>query len=96
MDGRPGDRGANPLGDLEGTVRTRPGFEKFEPGALLADTKTGVTLGFGHHSAWKRCALVTDVDWITKAFHAFAWMAPGEVKTFELGRLDEAKEWAAG
>ena len=40
--------------------------------------------------------MVTDVDWITKAFHAFAWMAPGEVKTFELGRLDEAKEWAAG
>lgn len=46
---------------------------------------------------------MTDVDWITKAFHAFAWMAPafawmapGEVKAFELDQLDEAKEWAAG
>jgi SpoIIAA-like len=73
-----------------------PGFEKFEAGALLEDSKTGVTLGFGHHGAWKRCALVTDVDWITKAFHAFAWMAPGEVKTFGLDQLDEAKAWVAG
>ena len=46
--------------------------------------------------SWKRCALATDVEWVTKAFHMFAWMAPGEVQTFSLDQLDEAKEWTAG
>lgn len=73
-----------------------PGFDEFEGGAMWEDTKVGATLGIGHHSAWKRCALATDVEWIAKAFHMFAWMAPGEVKTFGLDQLDEAKEWTAG
>ena len=63
---------------------------------MWEDTKVGVTLGIGHHSSWKRCALATDVEWVAKAFHMFAWMAPGEVKTFRLDQLDEAKEWTAG
>jgi len=73
-----------------------PDFEEFEGGALWEDTKVGVTLGIGHHSAWKRCALATDEEWVAKAFHMFAWMAPGEVQTYGLDRLDEAKAWAAG
>jgi hypothetical protein len=73
-----------------------PGFERFEAGALAEDTKVGLTLGIGHHSAWRRCALVSDVEWMLKAFHAFAWMAPGEVRTFELDELEDAKAWVAG
>jgi hypothetical protein len=71
-------------------------FEKFEPGAMLEDTKVGITLGVGHHAAWRRCALVTDVDWISSALHMFAWLAPGEVATFRLDDLEPAKVWAAG
>jgi len=26
----------------------------------------------------------------------FAWLTPGEVRTFELEELDEAKAWVAG
>jgi hypothetical protein len=73
-----------------------PGFEAFEPGALMQDTRAGLTLGLGHPKAWKRTALVTDVDWIAKAFHMFAWMAPGEVMIRDLDGLEEAKAWAAG
>jgi hypothetical protein len=83
-------------GELRMVFAMGPGFEEFEPGAMWEDSKVGVTLGIGHHSAWKRCALATDVDWVAKAFHMFAWMAPGEVKTFSLDHLEEAKEWAAG
>jgi SpoIIAA-like len=71
-------------------------FEEFEPGALWEDTKVGVRFGLGHHSAWQRCALATDVEWIVKSFHFFAWMAPGEVRTFALDELEDAKAWAAG
>jgi hypothetical protein len=36
------------------------------------------------------------VEWISKAFHLFAWMAPGEVMIRGLDGLDEAKAWVAG
>ena len=72
-----------------------PGFESFEPGALAEDTKAGITLGIGHPHAWKRTALVTDVDWIARALHMFAWLTPGEVRLYELGGLEDAKRWVA-
>jgi hypothetical protein len=71
-------------------------FQGLEPGAWFDDIKTGIGLGIGHHSAWKRSAIVTDVEWIGKAFQFFAWMTPGEVKVFSgLDQLEEAKGWVA-
>lgn len=71
-------------------------FQGLEPGAWFDDVKTGLGLGLGHHSAWKRSAIVTDVEWVGKAFQLFAWMTPGEVKVFpELDQLEEAKSWVA-
>ena len=70
-------------------------FEGLEPGAWFDDIKTGLGLGIGHHSAWKRSAIVTDVEWVGKAFQLFAWMTPGEVKVYRLNQLEEAKNWVA-
>jgi SpoIIAA-like len=71
-------------------------FEGLEAGALPEDVRTGFSAWFGHHSAWKRFALVTDVEWVAKAMHMFAWMTPGEVMICEPDKLAEAKSWAAG
>ena len=60
------------------------------------DIKTGLSAWFGHHSAWRRFALVTDVEWVAKAMHLFAWMIPGEVTIRGLGELEDAKAWVAG
>ena len=38
-------------------------FEELETRAWLEDAKTGLELGFLKHSAWKRSAIVTDVEW---------------------------------
>ena len=89
-------REAAESGDVRMVFAIGPGFEKFEAGALVEDTKTGITLGLGHLSSWKRTALVTDVEWIQKALHMFAWMAPGEVRVFDPNELEAAKEWVAG
>lgn len=70
-------------------------FEGLEPAAWFDDIKTGLGLGIGHHSAWKRSAVVTDVDWVGKAFQLFAWITPGEVKVYGLDQLEEAKSWVA-
>lgn len=71
-------------------------FEGLEPGAWFQDVKTGLGLGVGHHSAWTRSAIVTDVDWVAKAYRLFAWMTPGEVMVYGLDQLEEAKSWVAG
>ena len=72
------------------------GFEGLEPSAVLEDMKTGFRALIHDHSAWRRFALVTDVNWIATAFRLFTWMTPGEVRIFEsLDRLDEAKAWVA-
>ncbi len=72
-----------------------PGFEKFDAGAMLEDAKTGWNLGILHPKAWKRLAFVTDVNWMSQAAHAFAWMMPGEIKIYDLEGLEEAKAWVA-
>jgi hypothetical protein len=66
-----------------------------EPGAVLQDAKVGLTLGIGHRSAWRRSAVVTDVDWIRRSMHLFAWMVPGELRVFGIDGLEEAKAWVA-
>jgi hypothetical protein len=68
---------------------------EMDAGALLEDAKTGLQLGLGHLSAWKRTAVVTDVGWVQRAIKAFSFMAPGEAKVFGLAELDEARAWVA-
>jgi hypothetical protein len=88
-------REAAEAGEVRMVFAIGPGFEEFEAGALMEDTKAGITLGVGHPRAWKRTAVVTDVDWITKTIHMFTWLVPGEILVRDLDGLEEAKAWAA-
>jgi hypothetical protein len=91
----PAMRDAAEAGEVRMLFAIGPGFDKFELGALAEDTKTGLTLGLGHLRSWKRTAIATDVEWIERATHMFAWMAPGELNVYSLDQLDEAKAWVA-
>lgn len=71
-------------------------FDGLAPAAVPEDIKTGLKTWFRDHAAWRRFALVTDVEWIAKAMRMFAWMTPGEVRIFGLEELDAAKGWVAG
>ncbi len=71
-------------------------YHGLEPSAVPEDIKTGLRTWVTDRSAWRRFALVTDVDWIAKATRLFAWATPGEVRTFALAELEEAKRWVAG
>ena len=68
-----------------------PEFRGMSGGALWQDLKVGVE----HFRAWKRIALVTDIEWMIYMTTLFGWMTPGEVKTFSLAQRDEAIAWAA-
>jgi hypothetical protein len=83
-------------GDVRLMFVVGPEFERFQLGAMLEDTETGLELGVGHHSAWQRCAIVTDIEWMQHAVNLFAWMAPGELRLFGLDAEQEARAWVAG
>lgn len=71
------------------------GFDGLEANAVAEDFKTGMRTWIRDHSAWKRFALVTDVEWVAKAMHMFTWMTPGEVLIRDLDGQDEATAWVA-
>src|SRR5262245_42597240 len=68
-----------------------PEFHGMSGGAVWQDLKVGVE----HFRAWKRIAVVTDIEWMSHMITLFGWMTPGEVRHFPLARRDEAIAWAA-
>jgi hypothetical protein len=86
----PAPQAAAAAGDVR-VVIVIPKFEGFTGGALWQDLKMGVE----HWRAWKRIALVTDVEWIIHGTQWFGWMTPGEVKHFPLAQRDDAIAWPA-
>ena len=46
-------------------------------------------------SKWRRCAVVTDHDWLRHAISVFRFMMPGEVQSFGSSQVQEAVDWAA-
>ena len=66
-------------------------FAGMSGGALWQDLKVGIE----NFRAWKRIALVTDIDWMAQVTTLFGWMTPGEVRHFPLAQRDEAIAWAA-
>lgn len=89
-------KAAAEAGEVRLVFAIGPDFERFEAGALVEDTKVGITLGIGHPHAWKRTAIVTDVDWVVHAIHLMGWMTPGELMVTGLDDLEAAKTWVAG
>jgi len=67
-------------------------FQGMSGGALWEDLKVGVE----HLSAWKRIALVTDIEWMRHLTALFGWMTPGETRAFSIDQQAEAISWVAG
>jgi hypothetical protein len=70
-------------------------FHGLEAGAWIEDVKTGLRVWFREHKAWRRFALVTDIEWVAKSMHLFSFLAPGEVLVVGLDGLEDAKRWVA-
>jgi hypothetical protein len=91
----PGLNAAVDAGEVRAVFVFGPEYEHIDLSALGEDSKVGFNLGIEHWSAWKRTAIVTDLDWMRRAMHAFGWMSPGEVRVFPDDQLDAAKQWVA-
>ncbi len=76
---------------------------------VFGDEYTGLTVGASFEdsklylgelvhrdlSKWRRCAVVTNQDWLRHAISVFRFMMPGEVECFEPSQVRAAVEWAA-
>jgi len=71
-------------------------FDGLEPGAWIEEVKTGIGIEVAHRKQWKRLALVTDVERVAKAVRKFSWLLPGELETYGMEGLAQAKIWVAG
>jgi hypothetical protein len=68
-----------------------PEFHGMSASALWQDLKVGVE----HFRAWKRVAVVTDIEWIGHLTGLFGWMTPGDVKVFPTSERAGAIAWVA-
>jgi SpoIIAA-like len=78
----------------EGDVRflvVIPDFGGMTGGALWQDLKMGIE----HLRAWKRVALVTDIEWMAHFTALFGWMTPGEVRHFTTAEREQAIAWVS-
>jgi hypothetical protein len=66
-------------------------FDGLSAGALWQDLKMGVE----NLRAWKRIALVTDIEWMIHMATMFGWMTPGEMRHFPLADRAAAIAWVA-
>lgn len=72
-----------------------PDFDGLEHEAMFEDIKTGLGVELKDRSNWRKLAVVSGVDWISKAMRMFTWAMPGELQVFEMDEMDKATEWVA-
>jgi hypothetical protein len=89
------DEAVKDKGEIRLLFQIGPDFERFTAGMMATDTTQGLGFGVKQWSAWKRMAVVTDVDWLRHTMQLLGWMTPGEARLFALSDLQEAKDWVA-
>jgi hypothetical protein len=77
--------------DLRFVFEIGPDFDRYTAGAGWED----MAMGFAHLTRWKRCAVVTDRDWVAHGAKAFGWMMGGRLRVFDIDELRAALHWAA-
>lgn len=70
-------------------------FHGLDLGALWEDLKAAGSVGLKHRSSWQRMAVVTDKDWIRHGAAVAGWLAPGELRLFDIDERAAAKAWVA-
>ena len=70
----------------------------YEVGADFAGIDLGAVwddfaVGIEHLAHWERVSVVTDVDWIRLAIHAFGFLMPGKARVFRLSERAQARAW---
>lgn len=66
-------------------------FSGMEPAALFKDAR----FGFALMKSVSHVAVVSDAQWMRILAETFGRLSPAEIKTFERGQIDAARNWLA-
>jgi hypothetical protein len=66
-------------------------MENYSIGALIDYLK----VSFEYFSKWNRMAIVTDEEWVRKAYKMLSHLVHGEIRGYELKEFTSAKEWVS-
>jgi hypothetical protein len=78
-------------GELRAAIVVGDEFDGLSAGAFWEDMR----LGFEHVTKWEKCGVVTNKDWVRHGVAIFGWMIPGDVKVFDIDKVDDGIAWAA-
>jgi hypothetical protein len=82
-------------GEVRLLLQTAEDFDGMKLGARIEDAKANIRLGVAHRKAWKRVAIVTDSDWLSKSFRLWSHFVPVEMRIFAVAEAAGARAWVA-
>ncbi|MDB5130254.1 MAG: hypothetical protein JWR02_3 [Mucilaginibacter sp.] len=85
------DQVAAEYGTINFLVLLETGFENYSIGAFIDYIK----VSFEHFSKWNRMAIVTDQEWVAKAYNALSYLVHGEIRSYPVKSLETAKAWVS-
>lgn len=85
------DQVAAEYGTINFLVLLETGMENYSIGAFIDYIK----VSFEHFSKWNRMAIVTDQEWVGKAYNALSYLVHGEIRSYPVKDLNTAKAWVS-
>lgn len=86
------DEVADEYGKINFVVLLETGMENYSIGAFIDYIK----VSFEHFTKWNRMAIVTDEQWVRRAYNVLSYLVHGEIRTYQLNDFEVAKEWVSG
>jgi hypothetical protein len=86
------DEVALKYGRINFLVLLETGMENYSIGAFIDYIK----VSFEHFTKWNRMAIITDQQWVRRAYDVLSHVVHGEIRTYELKDFSAAKEWVSG
>lgn len=83
---------AHNFGKINFLVLLETSMGNYSTGAFLDYIK----ISFMHFSRWERMAIVTDEEWLRRAYSLLSHLVHGTIKTYEFKDFAEAKAWVSG
>ncbi len=86
-------RAAVAAGDTRALLVAAPGFDGSQMRSLIGRIDGALAEALGHHSDWKRVAIVTSNSWARRSHRVWGRLVPVETKPFAPDDEAAALEW---
>jgi hypothetical protein len=80
-------------GDVRVLLVAAPGFDSAQLRSLIGRVDETLEAELGHHSDWKRVAIVTGNSWARRSHRVWGRLVPVETKLFGLDQEPAALAW---